>query len=190
MAGGIFARRARLLVRIMRLGKPAPRFDDVPQRVRQEAVVAIGQRKLLQRLGPGVMHALIFWGFIVLFPTIIMAMIAAVDRDATLPWLGHQGGFAFLVDLFALLVKLRGEQHKLRMLDAEAAAALGDAALAQDHDLFAMAEGVHDDGPFLECGAHAGSFEAAGRKFKPPKVVTWMHRSAASWPTKRPIHRA
>jgi Fe-S oxidoreductase len=106
VAGGIFARRARLLVRIMRLGKPAPRFDDVPQRVRQEAVVAIGQRKLLQRLGPGVMHALIFWGFIVLFPTIIMAMIAAVDRDATLPWLGHQGWFAFLVDLFALLVLL------------------------------------------------------------------------------------
>ena len=64
-------------------------------------MVAIGQRKLLQRLGPGLMHALIFWGFIVLFPTIIMAMIAAVDRDATLPWLGHQGWFAFLVDLFA-----------------------------------------------------------------------------------------
>jgi hypothetical protein len=90
----------------MRLGKPAPRFDDVPQRVRQEAVVAIGQRKLLQRLGPGIMHALIFWGFIVLFPTIIMAMIAAVDRDATLPWLGHQGWFALLVDLFAVLVLL------------------------------------------------------------------------------------
>jgi Fe-S oxidoreductase len=78
----------------------------VPQRVRQEAVVAIGPRTLLQRLGPGVMHALIFWGFIVLFPTIIMAMIGAVDRDATLPWLGHQGWFAFLVDLFALLVLL------------------------------------------------------------------------------------
>ena len=52
------------------------------------------------------MHAFIFWGFIVLFPTIIMAMIAVVDRDATLPWLGHQGWFAFLVDLFAVLVLL------------------------------------------------------------------------------------
>ena len=78
-------------MRIVRLGKPAPRFDDVPQRVRQEAVVAIGQRKLLQRLVPGVMHALIFWGFIVLFPTIIMAMIAVVDRDATLPVAGPPG---------------------------------------------------------------------------------------------------
>jgi Fe-S oxidoreductase len=106
VGGGIFARRALLLVRIMRLGQPAPRFDQLPQRVRQEAVVALGQRKILQRLGPGLMHALIFWGFIVLFPTIIMAMIGAVDRDGSLPWLGSQGWFAFLVDLFALLVLL------------------------------------------------------------------------------------
>ena len=104
VAGGIFARRARLLVRIMRLGKPAPRFDDVPQRVRQEAVVAIGQRKLLQRLGPGVMHALIFWGFLVLFPTIVMALVSAVNRDWSIPWLGAQGWFMALVDLFVLSV--------------------------------------------------------------------------------------
>jgi len=50
------------------------------------------------------MHAAIFWGFIVLFPTIVIAMIGAVDRDATLPWLGHQGWFALLVDVFATLV--------------------------------------------------------------------------------------
>jgi Fe-S oxidoreductase len=106
-AGGrIFARRVVVLVRIMQLGQPAPRFDQLPQRVRQEAVVALGQRKILQRLGPGLMHALIFWGFIVLFPTIIMAMIGAVDRGGSLPWLGSQGWFAFLVDLFALLVLL------------------------------------------------------------------------------------
>ncbi len=72
--------------------------------MRNEAVVVLGQRKLLQRALPGVMHALIFWGFIVLFPTIVMAMIAVVDRDATLPWLGGQGWFALLVDVFAVLV--------------------------------------------------------------------------------------
>ena len=31
-------------------------------------------------------------------------MIGAVDKHATLPWLGHQGWFAFMVDLFAVLV--------------------------------------------------------------------------------------
>jgi Fe-S oxidoreductase len=69
-------------------------------------VIVFGQRKLLQRLVPGLIHAAIFWGFVVLFPTILMAMIGAVDREATLPWLGHQGWFAFMVDLFAVLVLL------------------------------------------------------------------------------------
>jgi Fe-S oxidoreductase len=80
------------------------RSGDVPQRARNEVEIVLGQRKLLQRLGPGLMHALIFWGFLVLFPTILIAMIGAVDRHATLPWLGHQGWYAFLVDLFAVLV--------------------------------------------------------------------------------------
>jgi Fe-S oxidoreductase len=88
----------------VKLGKPVERTDDVPKRVRNEAVIVLGQRKLLQRLVPGLIHAAIFWGFLVLFPTIVIAMIGAVDRDATLPWLGHQGWFALMVDLFAVLV--------------------------------------------------------------------------------------
>jgi len=37
--GGVFARRAQLLVRLIRMGKPSgiERADDVPNRVRQEA---------------------------------------------------------------------------------------------------------------------------------------------------------
>ncbi|HEX2647103.1 MAG TPA: (Fe-S)-binding protein, partial [Candidatus Dormibacteraeota bacterium] len=73
-------------------------------RARAEVADVLGQRKLLQRLLPGLMHAAIFWGFIVLFPTIVIAMIGAVDRHSTLPWLGAQGWYALLVDVFALLV--------------------------------------------------------------------------------------
>ncbi len=86
------------------MGRPADRSGNLPARARNEAEIVLGQRKLLQRLGPGLMHALIFWGFLVLFPTIVLAMIGAVDRDATLPWLGHQGWFALLVDVFCVLV--------------------------------------------------------------------------------------
>ena len=50
------------------------------------------------------MHAFIFWGFLVLLPTIFEAMLAAIDRDWTLPYLGHVTWFAFLQDLFATLV--------------------------------------------------------------------------------------
>jgi Fe-S oxidoreductase len=106
VAGTVFARRARLLVGLLRMGKPPgiDRTDDPPRRVQQEAVVVLGQRKLLQRLIPGLMHAFIFWGFIVLLPTIVMAMIGIVDRESSIPWLGGQGWFALLVDVFTVLV--------------------------------------------------------------------------------------
>src|SRR4030088_2965969 len=104
IAGTLFGRRALLLYRLVRMGKPAARFADVPARAKAEAVVVIGQSKLLQRLVPGLMHALIFWGFLVLFPTIVIAMIGAVDPHSTLPWLGAQGWYALLVDGFAVLV--------------------------------------------------------------------------------------
>ena len=64
----------------------------------------LGQRKLLQRLGPGLIHAFIFWGFLVLAPTILIALIGVVSKHATLPGSGDQGWFAFLVDVFAVLV--------------------------------------------------------------------------------------
>ncbi len=86
------------------MAQPSDRSGEVPARLRNEAVIALGQRKLLQRLVPGLMHAFIFWGFIVLLPTILMAMIAIADRGETIPWLGRQGWFALLVDVFCVLV--------------------------------------------------------------------------------------
>jgi Fe-S oxidoreductase len=105
-AGFLFARRAKLLIDLVRMGRPVERFGDYPTRAKYEAAVVLGQRKLLQRLVPGLIHAAIFWGFLVLFPTILIAMIGAVDKHATLPWLGHQGWFALMVDVFAVLVLL------------------------------------------------------------------------------------
>ena len=104
VSGTLFARRVRLLTRLVRSGQPVARTGGVRRRVRNEVSIVLGQRKLLQRLGPGLMHAFIFWGFLVLAPTILIALIGVVDRRATLPWLGHQGWYALLVDVFAVLV--------------------------------------------------------------------------------------
>lgn len=103
-AAALAFRRGFLLYRLVRSGKPSDRSGAWPRRIRNEATIVLGQRKLLQRLAPGLMHAFIFWGFLVLFPTIFMAVIGIVDRESTLPWLGHQGWFALLVDVFAVLV--------------------------------------------------------------------------------------
>ena len=110
VAGFLFARRALFLARLVRSGKSVDRISDVPRRVGNETAIVLGQKKLLQRLVPGLVHAFIFWGFLVLFPTIFMAVAAIVDRDEPLPaasplgWLESQGWYALLVDVFAVLV--------------------------------------------------------------------------------------
>src|SRR4029077_15319053 len=65
VAVALFARRAWFLIKLLRSGRPAGRFNDVSARVRLEATDVLAQRKLLQRWLPGLMHAAIFWGFLV-----------------------------------------------------------------------------------------------------------------------------
>jgi Fe-S oxidoreductase len=104
VSAALFAVRVRFLLALLGAAAPAKRGGDVERRLRNEATIVLGQRKLLQRLGPGLIHAFIFWGFLVLAPTILIALIGVVDKHTTLPWLGHQGWFAFLADIFATLV--------------------------------------------------------------------------------------
>jgi Fe-S oxidoreductase len=100
----LFATRVRLLIGLLRAAAPVDRSGDVPRRVLGEATIVLGQRKLLARLGPGLAHAFIFWGFLVLLPTILIALIGVVDKRSTLPWLGHQGWYILLSEIFAVLV--------------------------------------------------------------------------------------
>jgi len=107
VSGTLLVTRVRLLFGLVRRAAPAQtaqRNGDVGRRTRNEAEIVLGQRKLLQRLGPGLLHAFIFWGFLVLIPTILIALIGVVDKHDTLPWLAHQGWYALLVDIFCVLV--------------------------------------------------------------------------------------
>jgi Fe-S oxidoreductase len=101
---GLFARRAIYLFRLVLAGRAstAGRVDDLPRRSLRELVGVIFQSKLFLRPIPGVMHLLLFWGFLVLLPTIVMSFLGAMDRHWTIPWLGEQGWFVGLVDLFAI----------------------------------------------------------------------------------------
>jgi Fe-S oxidoreductase len=104
ISGAICTRRVVMLTRLVRAAQPTSRRGDATRRTRNELTIVFGQRKLLQRIGPGLMHSSIFWGFLVLLPTIVIAMIVIVDKRSTLPWLGHQRWYAFMTDLFAVLV--------------------------------------------------------------------------------------
>jgi Fe-S oxidoreductase len=104
IAGALFLQRTWTLWQLVRLGRPVNRFDDLPKRVETEAVVVFGQRKLLQRLGPGLMHAFIFWGFLILLTTIIEVGGEVFDETFAIPLIGRTGWLGLLQDVFAVLV--------------------------------------------------------------------------------------
>lgn len=104
LAGALFARRARLLARLNALGRSVDRSSDLPRRIAREGSHVLGQRKLFQRFAPGLMHALIFWGFLVLLTTIAEAMGQVVDPDFALPWVGRSGWLGLIQDVFGVLV--------------------------------------------------------------------------------------
>jgi Fe-S oxidoreductase len=83
--GGLIAWRARLLV----AARPAGRLDRIRERIRRTVVYALGQKKFLSGEQPaGVMHALIFWGFIVLMLQVITLFGRAIDPAWNLPGFG------------------------------------------------------------------------------------------------------
>jgi Fe-S oxidoreductase len=104
MAGGLFLQRALTLWELVRLGRPVSRWDDLPRRVQLEGTVVLGQRKLLQRLGPGLMHAFIFWGFLILLTTIIEIFGEVFDETFAIPLIGRTGWLGLIQDVFAVLV--------------------------------------------------------------------------------------
>jgi Fe-S oxidoreductase/nitrate reductase gamma subunit len=65
----LFWRRLSLHLAILRAGRPLARTDRPLERIRGVLVYVLGQRRLLNDPGPGLMHAFIFWGFLVLLFT-------------------------------------------------------------------------------------------------------------------------
>jgi Fe-S oxidoreductase len=100
----LFGRRTLELYRYLRLGQDEDRSASPRGRLARELRVVWGQRKLLQWPFPGLMHALIFWGFVMLSTTIVEAFGGFFREGFALPVVGRWGPLAALQDLFALLV--------------------------------------------------------------------------------------
>jgi Fe-S oxidoreductase len=66
---GLFWVRARRHLAVLRSGRPIDRFDQPLRRIWGIVVYVIAQRRLLNDIGPGLMHAAIFWGFLILLVT-------------------------------------------------------------------------------------------------------------------------
>jgi Fe-S oxidoreductase len=101
IAGGLAAHRARMLTRLVRLGRPVDRRGDLARRAAREGSEVLGQRKLFQRAVPGLMHALIFWGFLVLLTTIIEVIGQLIDPAWEIPVVGGSPWLGLVQDVFA-----------------------------------------------------------------------------------------
>jgi len=106
LAIAIFAYGLWRRVQLWRGGGPENRFDRIPERVKLVAKHALGQARTLSQAYPGVMHAIMFWGFLALF---MGTVLATIDYDITLPLFGVKllRGFFYLfyetvLDLFGL----------------------------------------------------------------------------------------
>jgi Fe-S oxidoreductase len=99
------ALRWRRLVQLMRQSRrPDRRGGDIPGRVRAFFGNVLGQGRLLRWPYAGVLHALIFWGFLVLLTAIaqgiVEALVVGVRLD-TIPFIAP--ALAYLQDLFCVL---------------------------------------------------------------------------------------
>ena len=65
----LFWRRARWHLAVLRSGRPLDRSDRVLERIKALGIFVFGQKRLLQDPGPGLTHAFVFWGFVVLLAT-------------------------------------------------------------------------------------------------------------------------
>ncbi|GJQ20445.1 MAG: hypothetical protein HBSIN02_08000 [Bacteroidia bacterium] len=108
IALGVFTFSAWRLIRFLRLGQADNRFDRPFQRLMDVLTVAIGQTKLLREPVAGLMHAFIFWGFLVLLTSVLESLLEGLipgfSLSSVAPLLYKP--LAFLQDFFASLVIL------------------------------------------------------------------------------------
>src|ERR1700733_15278976 len=106
-AFAIAGRRLWWLKRPAFSGQPAPERLEYARthagtELKTQLTEVAGQRKLLKWSVPGAAHALTFWGFLVLFLTILEAYGALFQRTFSIPVIGHWAFIGFVEDLFAV----------------------------------------------------------------------------------------
>jgi Fe-S oxidoreductase/nitrate reductase gamma subunit len=108
IAAAVAGWRVLWLGRLVWAGAPIPpeRRPNVAGALKAQLVDVFGQRKLFKRAIPGSAHALTFWGFIVLFLTIVEAYGALFARDFAIPGIGHSRALGLIEDVFAAAVLL------------------------------------------------------------------------------------
>ncbi|MCZ6776461.1 MAG: (Fe-S)-binding protein [Ignavibacteria bacterium] len=104
-AFGFFGWNLRRLIRYVQLGREENRFNDIGKRIRNVLKIAFGQTKLLREPLAGILHFLIFWGFVILLAAIVESIGEGLFPGFSLSFLGWlYPALIFLEDLIGVLV--------------------------------------------------------------------------------------
>ena len=110
IGGGIVLYKLYQLLWVnLKRGQASERYSDWGERIKELAVYVGGQKRLFRFLVPGTAHFFVFWGCIVLAPTILQALIdglTAFTGEEYLNPIVNLGPFLLLQDLFILFVIL------------------------------------------------------------------------------------
>ncbi len=102
---GLFAWNIRRLISYLRLGKKENRFDQIGLRVTNVVKIALGQTKLLREPVAGILHSLIFWGFVILLAAVLESIGEGLVEGFSFSFLGPlYPPLVFLEDLFGVFV--------------------------------------------------------------------------------------
>lgn len=100
---GLFARQLRQIIRNIRMGRPLNRNDRPAERLRIMALVALGQSKMVRRPLAGVMHIIIYAGFVIINIEVLEIVLDGILGTHRLfaPVLGNF--YDFLIGAFEVL---------------------------------------------------------------------------------------
>lgn len=103
---GFFGYTAWKIYKLFQLTKPEDRFDNWGERIQTLLLVALGQSKMMKRPLSGVLHALVYWGFIVItIGSLEMMIDGAFGTDRALKFLGAFYNFVTASgEIFAVLI--------------------------------------------------------------------------------------
>jgi Fe-S oxidoreductase len=100
----VFGMRVYRLYRFMRLGPPDNRLGDHRKRVRRFLEFVLAQARMFRDPRAGLMHAAIFWGFIVISIGTIELLARGLFGQFDIPLVSGHAWFAFALDLFQAAV--------------------------------------------------------------------------------------
>ncbi len=103
---GVFAYTTKKIIALFKLTRPAFPLNDIGKRISLTLKVAFGQSKILRKPVIGFMHALVWWGFLViLVGSIEMVIDGLFGTERILGFLGILYNIIFgFGDVFALII--------------------------------------------------------------------------------------